>query len=128
MEELRETLNLIRNFAHILQEHQGVLEKEEVAQAAAAIEEQSELGLRTLDQADGATALGGGELPYGLSPREHEVLVRVASGEADKQIAAALGISTYTASKHVGAILMKMGAVSRTEAGVRALREGLIRR
>jgi DNA-binding NarL/FixJ family response regulator len=50
----------------------------------------------------------------------------VAAGESDKEIAATLGISTLTASKHLANILRKMGAASRTEAGVRAIREGLL--
>ena len=37
-----------------------------------------------------------------------------------------LGISPRTAERHVANILGKMAAASRTEAGVRALREGLI--
>jgi DNA-binding NarL/FixJ family response regulator len=37
-----------------------------------------------------------------------------------------LGISTLTASKHLANILHKMGAAGRTEAGVRAVREGLL--
>jgi PAS domain S-box-containing protein len=64
--------------------------------------------------------------PYGLTYRELAVLHLVAEGAADKQIAEALGISTYTVNKHVGNILNKMGAASRTEAGVRATREGLL--
>ncbi|MGE0058572.1 MAG: PAS domain S-box protein [Dehalococcoidia bacterium] len=64
--------------------------------------------------------------PYGLTYRELAVLHLVAEGSADKQIAEALGISIYTANKHVGNILGKMNAASRTEAGVRALREGLL--
>ena len=47
---------------------------------------------------------------------------------ADKQIADALGISMYTVNKHVGNVLGKMNAVSRTEAGVRAVKEGLLPR
>jgi DNA-binding NarL/FixJ family response regulator len=50
----------------------------------------------------------------------------VAAGKADKEIAFDLGISPQTASKHVTNILSKMNAASRTEAGVRALREGLL--
>lgn len=63
---------------------------------------------------------------YGLTSRELAVLDLVAEGHADKQIAEALGISTYTVNKHVGNILGKMHAASRTEAGVRAIREDLI--
>jgi PAS domain S-box-containing protein len=71
-------------------------------------------------------SLAGNENPYGLTYRELAVLHLVAEGSADKQIAEALGISIYTANKHVGNILGKMNAASRTEAGVRALREGLL--
>jgi PAS domain S-box-containing protein len=64
--------------------------------------------------------------PYRLSFRELTVLHVVAAGKADKEIGSQLGISTLTASKHLGNILSKMGAASRTEACVRALREGLL--
>jgi DNA-binding CsgD family transcriptional regulator len=64
--------------------------------------------------------------PYGLTHRELAVLQLVVQGMADKQIADALGISIYTVNKHVGNILGKMNAVSRTEAGVRAIKEGLL--
>jgi PAS domain S-box-containing protein len=64
--------------------------------------------------------------PYGLTFRELTVLHIVAAGKADKEIAGQLGISTLTASKHLTNILSKMAAASRTEACVRALREGLL--
>jgi PAS domain S-box-containing protein len=64
--------------------------------------------------------------PYGLTFREHTVLHLVAAGESDRQIGTTLGISPLTAQKHVSNILAKMDASSRTEAGVRAVREGLI--
>jgi PAS domain S-box-containing protein len=63
---------------------------------------------------------------YGLTFRELTVLHLVVAGKSDKEIAAVLGISALTASKHMGNILHKMGAGSRTEAGVRAVREGLL--
>ena len=63
---------------------------------------------------------------YGLSFRELTVLNLVAAGKSDKEIAGLLGISLGTASKHTGNILGKMGASSRTEAGVRAVREGFL--
>ena len=63
---------------------------------------------------------------YGLTFRELAVLNLVAAGKSDKEIAGLLGISLGTASKHTGNILSKMGASSRTEAGVRAVREGLM--
>jgi len=63
---------------------------------------------------------------YGLTFRELTVLHLVAAGKADKEIATVLGISHLTVHKHLANILDKMGAASRTEAGVRALREGLL--
>jgi PAS domain S-box-containing protein len=63
---------------------------------------------------------------YGLTFRELTVLHLVAAGESDKEIATVLGISPLTAHKHLANILHKMGAVCRTEAGVRALREELL--
>jgi PAS domain S-box-containing protein len=63
---------------------------------------------------------------HGLTFRELTVLHLVAAGESNKEIAATLGISTLTASKHLANILHKMGAASRTEAGVRAVKEGLL--
>ena len=63
---------------------------------------------------------------YKLTFRELTVLYLVAGGMADKEIAFRLGISHRTASKHVENILSKMGAMSRTEAGVRAIQEGLV--
>jgi PAS domain S-box-containing protein len=64
--------------------------------------------------------------PYGLTYRELAILHLVAEGASDRQIADSLGISTYTVNKHVGNILGKMNASSRTEAGVRAIRERLV--
>jgi len=64
--------------------------------------------------------------PYRLSFRELTILHLVAAGKADKEIGYELGISPLTTHKHLGNILSKMGAASRTEASVRALREGLL--
>jgi PAS domain S-box-containing protein len=64
--------------------------------------------------------------PYSFTFRELTVLHLLVSGAADKQIATQLGISTYTVNRHVSNILTKMGASSRTEVGVRAIREDLL--
>ena len=63
---------------------------------------------------------------YGLTFREFTVLHHVAEGKSDKDIGLELGISPLTVQKHVANILSKMEAASRTEAGVRAEREGLL--
>ena len=61
----------------------------------------------------------------GLSDREIEVLVLVASGYSNSQVADRLFISSKTASVHVSHILDKLGASSRTEAATIGVRLGL---
>jgi DNA-binding NarL/FixJ family response regulator len=61
----------------------------------------------------------------GLTFRELTVLNLLAAGTTDKEIADKLCLSIYTVNKHVANILGKMQATSRTEAAVRAAREGL---
>lgn len=63
---------------------------------------------------------------YGLTFRELTVLHLVARGKADKEIAVTLGISSQTVNKHVARILNKMSASSRTEAGVRAIKDQIV--
>ncbi|HET8632494.1 MAG TPA: AAA family ATPase [Thermomicrobiales bacterium] len=63
--------------------------------------------------------------PFGLSPRELEVLGLLADGLTDRQIAAALTISPHTAMRHVAGILTKLGVPSRTAAAALAVRHGL---
>jgi DNA-binding NarL/FixJ family response regulator len=53
------------------------------------------------------------------------VLSLITEGLADKEIGAQLAISTYTVNKEVRAILLKMNAISRTAAAVRAVRDGI---
>jgi DNA-binding NarL/FixJ family response regulator len=61
-----------------------------------------------------------------LTEREHEVLRLIARGLPNKGIALELGISEHTAKFHVGAILSKLGAASRTEAVMAAARRGIL--
>jgi DNA-binding NarL/FixJ family response regulator len=60
-----------------------------------------------------------------LTPREREVLGLVAEGASNRQIAQTLVVSERTARTHVSAILSKLGLVSRTQAALWAVREGL---
>ena len=64
--------------------------------------------------------------PYGLTFRELTVLHLVTAGQSDKEMGTTLGINPLTAQKHISNIMAKMEAASRTEAGVRAVREGLL--
>ena len=61
-----------------------------------------------------------------LSAREREVLLLVAKGQSNKEIASALGITEATVKCHVSVILARLNAGDRTEAVVNALRRGLI--
>jgi DNA-binding CsgD family transcriptional regulator len=61
-----------------------------------------------------------------LTPREIEVLAMLADGVGNKTIAWRLGISEHTVKFHVGSILAKLNASSRTEAVTLGIRQGLI--
>jgi DNA-binding NarL/FixJ family response regulator len=62
-----------------------------------------------------------------LSQRERQVLELVAEGMRNKEIAAALGISTDTTGMHVKNIYTKLGVHDRTAAVAKAIRRGIIR-
>ena len=63
--------------------------------------------------------------PGGLSPREREVLLPVAAGESNGQIAARLGLSINTVERHVSNAYRKIDARGRAEATAWAIRNGL---
>jgi DNA-binding CsgD family transcriptional regulator/tetratricopeptide (TPR) repeat protein len=60
--------------------------------------------------------------PFGLTPREREVLALVSTGRTNRQIADELFISESTAGVHVSNILGKLGVATRTEAAGVAVR------
>ena len=66
------------------------------------------------------------ELPAGLTDRELEVLLALAAGKTNKEIAESLGISAKTAGHHVQHILDKTGARTRTAATVWAFERHLV--
>jgi len=66
-----------------------------------------------------------GPLVRELTDREVLVLRAVMAGQRTREIAATLGISPHTVRTHVQNILGKLGARTRTEAGMIALRQGL---
>jgi DNA-binding NarL/FixJ family response regulator len=65
-------------------------------------------------------------LPEPLTGRELEVVQLLAQGLSNKAIGDRLQISEHTAKFHVNAIISKLGAQTRTEAAVRAIRLGLV--
>jgi DNA-binding CsgD family transcriptional regulator len=71
---------------------------------------------------DGAGAADGVEDPFGLTPRERQVLALLAEGATNRQIGAALYMAEKTASVHVSRILAKLGVQGRTQAAAVAHR------
>jgi DNA-binding CsgD family transcriptional regulator len=65
-------------------------------------------------------------IPPSLTPRETEVLHRVASGLQNKEVAEKLGLSVATVRNHVHNILDKLGVHSKLEAVSLAFRNGWI--
>jgi DNA-binding NarL/FixJ family response regulator len=61
-----------------------------------------------------------------LTDRETQVLGLLAKGMANKQIAAALGISEHTVKFHISSICGKLNAANRTQAVREGLRNGWI--
>jgi DNA-binding NarL/FixJ family response regulator len=61
-----------------------------------------------------------------LTEREMQVLQWLGRGLANKQIAAALGISEHTVKFHVSAIYAKLGATNRAEAVRLGIQRGLV--
>ncbi len=61
-----------------------------------------------------------------LTQREYEVLKLVVDGKSNQQIAIALTISEHTAKAHVCNIIQKLVVDDRTQAAVKALKEGLV--
>jgi len=61
-----------------------------------------------------------------LTEREYEVLKLVVDGKSNNEIAKELTISEHTAKAHVCNIIQKMVVDDRTQAAVKALKEGLV--
>lgn len=61
-----------------------------------------------------------------LTPRERDVVVLIAEGGTNRQIATRLGVTERTARTHVSNILAKLGLASRTQAAMWAVHHGLV--
>jgi HD-GYP domain-containing protein (c-di-GMP phosphodiesterase class II) len=66
------------------------------------------------------------ELPGGLTPREADVLVSLARGRSNPEIAKELSISRKTVSSHLEHIYTKLGISTRTEAALFAMQHGFV--
>jgi two-component system, NarL family, response regulator LiaR len=67
-----------------------------------------------------------GELPGGLTQREAEILVLVAKGLDNREIAQRLFISLRTVQNHLNNIYAKLNVRGRTEAALFALQHGMV--
>ena len=63
---------------------------------------------------------------YNLTPQEKRVLILLAGGLSNQQIAKKLDVSVNTIKVHVCSILQKMNVEDRTQAAIKAIRENLI--
>ena len=86
------------------------------------VERMRDLGIRIPAGPRGATRAN----PAGLTARQLEVLVLLAEGLTNAEIAERLVVSQRTAEHHVAAVLMKLGATSRREAAQHAVELGLV--
>ena len=66
------------------------------------------------------------QAPDGLTPREVEVLVRIAGGESNTEVAASLFVSEATVKTHVNHLLAKTAMRDRAQLVGYAFRQGLV--
>ena len=83
-------------------------------------------GLRAPDAAVRGPRATTAAHPAGLTQREAEVLVLMAQGLTNGEIASRIVRSAKTVDHHVSAVLSKLGARSRAEASAQAVRLGLL--
>jgi DNA-binding NarL/FixJ family response regulator len=62
-----------------------------------------------------------------LTPRQTEILQRVANGNTNKEVAAALRITEGTVKVQLNHVYRKLGVTNRTEAITKGLQRGLVR-
>ena len=78
--------------------------------------------------ADGHRVTARQILPGGLTPREAEVVVLLARGLTNREVAAELHVSRKTVSAHLEHVYRKLGVSTRTEAALFAMAHGLVGR
>jgi DNA-binding NarL/FixJ family response regulator len=91
-----------------------------------ALEEVARGGTYVQGEVAAPLAEPGADQAHGLSPRELDVLVLLAEGMENKQVARALGISEATVKTHIKSIFERLGVRSRAEAVAVGMRTGII--
>jgi len=108
--------------------HRPAMTQPVAVEALATEAREGRLCRRAVDAVLGAAGLPRPErsLPAGLTPREVEVLIHLARGSINKEIATALGIAVRTANHHVENIYGKLDVTTRAAAAVFAVRHNLV--
>jgi HD-GYP domain-containing protein (c-di-GMP phosphodiesterase class II) len=102
------------------------------AAAVAALRDEAAAGRIDGEAANAVLAAAGHRvrhrpvLPCGLTPREAEILVLLARGLSNKEMAGQLSVSVRTVSSHVEHVYAKIGVSSRGAAAMFAMRYGLV--
>ena len=68
----------------------------------------------------------GQQKPFGLTPRERQVISAVVAGYSNKEVAQRFALSEDTVKHHLTNIFNKLGVGSRTEAVIVGLRRGVL--
>ncbi|HPH68652.1 MAG TPA: LuxR C-terminal-related transcriptional regulator [Kofleriaceae bacterium] len=107
----------------------GVLMRAQCADGAAAAIAAVRNGLQVVDigLADAWAPAPATPTRGNLTEREYQVVQLLAEGLSNKLIADRLGISDHTAKFHVNGVMVKLGASTRTEAVVAAMRQGVVK-
>lgn len=66
------------------------------------------------------------ERPFGLTPREMEIVSAIVGGQSNRDIAQGLTISLQTVKHHLTSIFDKTGVSTRLELALFAIRHGLV--
>jgi DNA-binding NarL/FixJ family response regulator len=101
--------------------HQG----QSVAQVAETLDA-TEAGRNVLDPGPLQVPARDTNRLYELSPREKEVLTRIAGGQSTRQMSCAMNITVDTVRTYVKNVLTKLGAHSRLQLAALASRDGLL--
>lgn len=118
---------------HQLLEPRPYRERLSTDAAARQLEGETAAGRLDPDAVDAVLAAGGVPAarvptgPSGLTKREVEVLVLLARGASNRQIARRLGITPKTAGNHIERIYTKAGISTRAAATLFAMQHGLLR-
>ena len=64
--------------------------------------------------------------PYGLTPREVEIVEAIAAGDSNREIAVRLHISLQTVKHHLTSVFDKTGTSTRLELALFAIRQGIV--